>query len=613
KLLHGVSLGYRLYNGCGSENLIRAAVEAVNGEDSKGCSGQVQAVLGHSSSGVSEDINLILSSLSIPQVSYLSTCACLSNKKRYPTFFRTVPSDRFQVIGLVQLMKHFDWRWVGIIYSPGLYSEEGTSEFVKEAEKEGVCVEYRLPYSKIYENYFNTIVQTLRESSSKVVLLFLSLSYTKSFLSEIENYNITGKQWVGSESWITQADLASVERKNILQGAIGFALPQASIPGLGEFLLSLKPSDEPQSAIIKAIWETFFDCSFSPSNTSTMCTGTEDLRTVSSDYTDVAYFRAENNVYKAVYLVAYALHALLQCQNGSNPTTGKPCVTKDDVQPKLVSSGISNQVPRSVCREPCPPGTRKAINKRRPVCCFDCFVCPEGTISNQTNTPIVRANNSELSFLLLFSLKLCFLCSLTFIGRPSEWSCMLRHTAFGITFVLCISCVLGKTIVVLMAFRATLPGHVLTFTLIQVVICILWLTINPPFPKMNMMYYKDKIILECALGSAVGFWAVLGYIGLLALLCFILAFLARKLPDSFNEAKLITFSMLIFCAVWIAFIPAYVSSPGKFTVAVEIFAILASSFGLLVCIFVPKCYIIIFRPDQNSKKHLMGKIPPRTL
>ncbi|XP_056297280.1 extracellular calcium-sensing receptor-like [Pseudoliparis swirei] len=343
----------------------------------------------------------------------------------------------------------------------------------------------------------------------------------------------------------------------------------------------------------------------------------------------------------------------------------------------------SNQVPTSVCSERCPPGTRKANRKGEPLCCFDCIQCAEGEISNVTDslhcercpdefwsnaeqtaciprqldflsfnetlgitlttaavsgvavttavfvvflryrqTPMVRANNSELSFLLLLSLKLCFLCSLVFIGRPSVWACRFQQAAFGISFVLCVSCLQVKTIVVLAAFRSARPGaealirwfgqgqqrgSVCFLTCVQIIICATWLSLSPPVPQRDLGFQGSKVTLECAMASVVGFSLVLGYIGLLACTSLFLAFLARKLPDNFNEAKLITFSMLIFCAVWIAFIPAYVSSPGKYAVVVEIFAILASSYGLLLCIFAPKCFIILLRPEKNTKKQLMAR------
>nr|XP_046244542.1 extracellular calcium-sensing receptor-like [Scatophagus argus] len=769
ELLPGVTLGYRIFDSCPSIPLaIRSSLNLMNRYESGGdsCSklSNVHAVIGETTSTSTIGIARTMGPFHIPVISHSATCACLSNRRDYPSFFRTIPSDIYQSQALAKLVKHFGWTWVGAIRTNSDYGNGGMATFLEAAEREGVCVEYSVAiYRTDPRKWFLEVVDIIKKSTSKVIVAFADGTDLDILIKELHAQNVTGLQWVGSEGWITYRYIASPENYAVVQGAVGFAALNAHIPGLQEFLSNSRPSTTPGDQGLVELWEKVFSCTLTPQaetqaqGSVPACTGEESLWDTDTRFTDVSDASLLNNVYKATYAVAHALHLLFTCKHGQGPFENNTCADRQNVQPwqvlhyltqvnfttkigenvffdelgdpvaryalvnwqmdetgyvlfetigyydasrpegqqfemkedvRAVWAGENLEVPRSVCSESCSPGTRRAFVKGKPICCFDCIICADGEFSNSTNavkcdkcpaeyksnkernncdlkaiefltfrelmgillvtfsvfgaclamtialiffhyrqTPIVRANNSELSFLLLFSLTLCFLCSLTFIGRPSEWSCMLRHTAFGITFVLCISCVLGKTIVVLMAFKAKLPGSnvmkwfgpaqqrlsVLGFTVIQVVICILWLTISPPFPFKNMKHYKEKIILECALGSPVGFWAVLGYIGLLAVLCFVLAFLARKLPDNFNEAKFITFSMLIFCAVWITFIPAYASSPGKFTVAVEIFAILASSYGMLICIFLPKCYIILLKPENNTKKHLMGKVTPRAL
>ncbi|KAJ3590091.1 hypothetical protein NHX12_008045 [Muraenolepis orangiensis] len=374
--------------------------------------------------------------------------------------------------------------------------------------------------------------------------------------------------------------------------------------------------------------------------------------------------------------------------NGTSPGTATMTIWNSSV----VWHNEQFEPPRSVCSEDCTPGTRKGIRQGEPVCCFDCIPCADGEISNITNareciqcgednwsneardscipkiieflafgeplgitliaisafgalitigvmvvflinlgTPLVKANDPLLSFSLLFSLVVTFLCSIVYLGEPQPWSCMTSQVALALGFALCLSSLMGKSVVLMLRARALKAIRVsaasdpdvdrLTFghqrlmaavaTLIQAVACAVWLIILPPHPVKNTAAQNVKIILECDVGSIVFICCIFAYDMLLALVAFVFAFTARKLEDHFSEAKCVTFGMLVFFIVWISFVPAYLSTRGKFMVAVQIFAILASSFGLLACIFLPKVYVLLLKPERNVEELVKPRAKPR--
>nr|XP_040049307.1 extracellular calcium-sensing receptor-like [Gasterosteus aculeatus aculeatus] len=773
-LLPGVKLGYRIHDTCASSYWAQRVALSLVGGDAHSCNltpstpastayGQpgetatasqpVPLLIGPDSSTTTIVLSRVLGPLSVPIISYMSSCPCLSDRLNFPNVFRTIPSDIYQARAMAQMAIRFRWTWMGAVIIDKDYGKLAIQAFQEATHGKGVCLEFiETVLKETIASDASRVALTIQASTARVILVFCWYTEIKKVFLELAKMNVTDRQFLASEAWSTSDDLLQdLEVSKVASGVLGVAIRSSTIPGFENYLRSLHPTRRPDDDFLRELWEKKFRCSSlagsSEKGTLPLCSGTESLEGVNHPLTDTSQLRVAYNVYLAVYAAAHALHSLLSCprESSTGNNSSSPCFHPNHIESKellqhlnrlnvttpqgemfyfqggdtpakydlvnwqntpegslklvligrvdgfnihLNESAIqwstgSNQVPTSVCRKSCLPGTRKANRKGEPLCCFDCIQCAEGEISNQTDslqcvhcpsefwsntertacilrqldflsfnetlgitltavavsgatvttivfvmflsyrqTPVVRANNAELSFLLLLSLKLCFLCSLVFIGRPSVWSCRFQQAAFGISFVLCVSCLLVKTVVVLAVFRSARPGagalikwfgprqqrgSVCLFTSIQIIICVTWLSLSPPMPQRDLGFQGSKVTLECTMASVVGFSLVLGYMGLLACTCLLLAFLARKLPDKFNEAKLITFSMLIFCAVWVAFVPAYVSSPGKYVVAVEIFAILASSYGLLFCIFAPKCFIILFRPEKNTKKPLMAK------
>uniref|UniRef100_G3VH47 G-protein coupled receptors family 3 profile domain-containing protein n=1 Tax=Sarcophilus harrisii TaxID=9305 RepID=G3VH47_SARHA len=752
-LLPNISLGFHLYNTYSNdERTLESSLRWLSGLDrlipNYNCKEQTKsvAVLGGATSALSIQMGTLFDLYHFPQISYGPFDPVFTDKAQFPSLYQMAPKESSLHRGIVHLLVHFEWNWIGLIVFDDMKGDGFLEEMKEEMIKNKVCMSFteKIPTSdRNHRKPSETFMPRILISEVKVIVIHTDTD-SLIILGISPTPNIpTKKVWIAtSHSNINTKPF--YHYGYIFHATLFFSHLTNEVPEFKTLLQAAIPSQYTDGIFLKAIHPSASKCLVQPANPEQAYSPNASLKTLSLYSFEMTMSTLSYNIYNSIYAVAWALHEMLMRKSEKKSIedeeyllthswqlhsylkntqfknrAGDQVFVDENRRPEaqyaimnyvffpnktdlllhvgdfipeaplnqdfticadaIVWDKWGSEVPSGVCSDSCQAGFRKSPLEGKAACCFNCSPCSEGEISNQMDaeqcmkcpedkypneqrdhclpklvtfldvkeawgmaltflailfslltalilcifvkfqdTPIVKANNRNLSYTLLTSLIFCFLCSLLFIGRPTTATCLLQQTVFAVVFTVAVSSILAKTIIVVLAFRIIRPRSrirmflhprmsyyvVLICSGIQGLFCAIWLGTYPPFPEADTRSESGHIILRCNEGSAFALYGVLGYMGFLALGSFTIAFLARNLPDAFNEAKFITFSMLVFCSVWISFLPTYQSTKGKAMVLVEIFSILTSSAGLLGCIFIPKCYVILLMSDENTSKHI---------
>ncbi|XP_039079675.1 G-protein coupled receptor family C group 6 member A isoform X2 [Hyaena hyaena] len=696
-LLSGIKLGYEIYDTCTEVTVAMAAAlrflskfnssrEIVEFKcDYSSYMPRVKAVIGAGYSEITMAVSRVLNLQLMPQVSYESTAEILSDKIRFPSFLRTVPSDFYQTKAMANLIQKSGWNWIGIIATDDDYGRLALSTFAVQTTANNVCIAFKeilpafLSDDTIEVRINETLDKIIAEAQVNVIVVFLRQFHVFNLFSKAIERNIN-KIWIASDNWSTATKITTIPNVKRIGKVVGFTFRRGNMSSFRSFLQNLHIFPSDNNKALNEYASLLSACAYVKDSDLSQCISNHSQETLAYkadkdiernfslrndflwDYTEPGFV---HSVQLAVLALAYAIRDLCQACDCQNPNAFQPW---EKIQSK--------------CSKECSPGQMKKTTRSQHICCYECVNCPENHYSNQTdmdhcllcnnetqwapvrstacfekeveylnwndsfailllalsllgilfvlaigiiftrnlNTPVVKSSGGlPICFVILLCHFLNFASTGVFIGEPQDFTCKTRQTLFGVSFTLCISCILVKSLKILLAFSfdpklqnflkclyKPIP-IIFTCTGIQVVICTIWLIFAAPAVEENVSLPR-VIILECEEGSILAFGTMLGYIAILAFICFIFAFKGRKLPENYNEAKFITFGMLIYFIAWITFVPVYATTFGKYLPAVEIIVILISNYGILCCTFFPKCYVILYKQETNTKSAFLKMI-----
>ncbi|KAM6371483.1 taste receptor type 1 member 1 [Pluvialis apricaria] len=446
-LLPNVTLGYDIHDTCSEPANLHATLRALARKGSREVrvlptfrryEPEAVAVIGPDSTRLALTTAAILGVFLVPEVSYEATVETLSLKRFYPSFLRTIPSDRQQVKAIFLLLKRFGWTWVALLGSDNTYGRDGLDALYKLLTGSDVCVAYRgiIPVNKDASSpELHNLVRILTDVRVNVTVVFSNRKSACPFFEVVVQRNVTGMVWVGSEDWSLAQTIWQVPGIQSIGSVIGMSVEKTEYAMLERFE-SWKAAEESAADGCAGRTEAGEGIGGSAQLDCTQrCTSCQLLATVPDMYDAQASF----NVYSAVYAVAHGLHDLLGCASGvcskgkvypwqllqkikqvnftlykshisfdangdirkgydivmwnwSGPSWAFDVVGTFSVNPdrlsidqgKMLWHTQDRQAPTSVCSEACQPG-EKRLQRSQHRCCFSCVACPAGTFLNRSD------------------------------------------------------------------------------------------------------------------------------------------------------------------------------------------------------------------------------------
>ncbi|NXV02324.1 TS1R3 protein, partial [Cettia cetti] len=735
-LLPGITLGYDMYDTC-FEPLV-ALQPSLLFLSRRGTTGigvlcnyteyqpRVTAVIGPHQSDLCLLTAKLFSSFLIPQVSYGASSETLSNTELYPSFYRTVPSDKNLVEAVVLLLNQFGWNWVATVGSDDEYGRGAQALFLSVAATNNICIAFEglIPTELAEPSAKKQLEDTVRAINStkvSVVVLFAYSLPAQALLEHSISMGLGKKVWVGTEAWMLSDIAASTPNIQSIGTVLGFVIRTATVPGFQEFVAELF-SSVTQEEFCRRSRE--LNRLMNAEVLDTRCQQCD--RVTLGDIWPMLSVTTVQPVHVAVYSVAHALHRALGCTTKSCPKTAIRSwqllhfmntlpfevngqsfrfdqshgtntgyklilwVWRDGTLTNLPVGDYDQSLyirrsqiqfhtadkkePTSECFRRCQPGQFRRI-KGFNLCCYDCTDCSENTYWSSTDstscspcpqhqwaparstrchdrserflfwdeplavalvtlmaltaalscvtallflrhlqTPLVQVSGGGRSLFALLMLLLQSLSCCLYVGRPSDALCTLQQLSYALCLNGCFSSFVPTVleIAVLTGFRRRAPrllrwaGHGRAWLLLaaslltQALLCFCHLRLGPDLLVADYKSLPSEVLLVCGTQSWAAFALLHGYNSCLAFVCFLCTFMVQTPARRYNVARGITFATLICFVVWIFFLVIFATLRTVLRAVTQICTVLATTLGILASYFVPKCYIMVFRPDLNT-------------